>query len=212
MNRFLLTTCILLIPLGAIGGIFYPVYQAGWSGTLAEAGIPFQNQIAKVEITPAMNPSRLFVKIVYRHDHEVFTNNVGFQCKIKTGESIEFDGQVGFRVDDRDEGGLLRIGDSGTTYLNLRDFDVTEAKQLEVHLQPMEHREISIQSMTLRVRQNVSQVNWAICVVSCLILLLGILGTVFLGIKIVFNTEDEIFELAREAVPELFEDDSPREG
>ena len=206
MNRVLLIFCILLIPLGAFGGILYPVYQGGWSGTLVEDGIPFQNQIANVEITPAMNTSRLFVKIGYRREHDIFSSHVVFDCKIRSGESIEFDDQVGFGIDNRDEGAARRIGYSGTRYLVLSDFDVAEAKQLEVYLQPREHREVSIESMALQVRQNVGQINLTVCVVSCLPLLTGILGTVYLGIKIIFRKHDQLFELAREAVPELFED------
>ncbi len=208
MKRILLAICIAMIPLGAIGGIGYPIYQAFWSGHDAGIETPFINNMANIELTPEMNTSRLLASVTYRYTGEPFSEHVGFDCKIMSGDKTEYEGQNGFTLENDSDQGFLKIGDTGTVYLALQDIDVGNNKTLQVQLKPEPHDDVAIESMTLLVRKNVGSAKPAIYVGSCIALLIGILGAVYLGVTMIFNYEDPVFELAREAVPELYEDEN----
>lgn len=185
MRRWLLICFILLIPVGAGLGIFHPLYQAMWSGEDVRGDIPVVRGQARFDLTPEMNTSRLFAKIRYhRRSGNIFLTNVYFDLEVEQEGEAPQSKTVSFGV-DREETTAV----DGVVVLAIEDFDVTQNRSVIVHITPQEHEYVSIQSVSFQLRRNVSEVNVSIVVAGCLVMLVGILGTVFMGVRMVFASQ-----------------------
>lgn len=175
-----LAATLLLAVVAAVGGVALGPGQIIWclffSGAEAAAYEIQPDREVVVPLTPDQNPLRFMARIEYHKPYRhIGTMVTAFDGVLRRGDeqlwSSQF--QVSHKDEDRDKGVGLRVASSYTT-CSVHLFSVDEAGDFTFVAKPTNYDQIEVKSITLKVRQNVSEVHTMSAVGGFVLLILAV--------------------------------------
>lgn len=179
-----LAATFLLAIVAAVGGLAIGPGQVIWclflSGSEAASYEIQPNREVVVPLAPDQNPLRFMARVEYlKPNRHIGTMVTAFDSVLRRGDeqlwASQF--QISHKDEDKDKGLGLRVGSSYTTCA-VHLFSVDEAGDFTFVAKPTNYDQLEVKSITLKVRQNVTEVHVVSAVVGFALLVLAVVLTV----------------------------------